>query len=116
MFDEIIDQLIREEQLGETWRIELAPTNARYSFSSKKSGKETWAKALAQKLITRDKEDYKFIGIFSEGESSEGPIVDGFVYHCTSAYLDKAPHMHRDKKKACKKNIKTGVPVEYFED
>ena len=116
MHDEIIDQLIREDKLGETWKIELAPNHARYSFSSKKSGKEQWAKAVAKKLVGKEKDDFKFIGIYSEGESTEGPIVDGYVYHCTEEYLDKVPHMHRDKKIACKKHLKTGNPVEYYED
>ena len=116
MFDELIDELIKEDKLGETWRIELAPNHARYSFSSQKSGKENWATALAKKLVAKEKDGFKFIGIFSEGESTEGPIVDGYVYHCTEEYLDKVPHMHRDKKNACKQHIKTGKVTEYLED
>jgi len=116
MFDNLFDELIREDKLGETWKVELAPNHARYSFSSKKSGNENWAKSIANKLVQKEKEDYKFIGIFSEGESSEGPIVDGYIFHCTQEYLSKAPHMHRDKKKAIKNHIKTGKVVEYFED
>ena len=116
MFDKIIDQLIREDKLGETWKIELAPNHARYSISSKKSGNEKWAKTLATQLVSKEKLDFKFIGIFSEGESTEGPIVDGYIFHCTKEYLESAPHMHRDKKKACKQHIKTGKIVEYLED
>lgn len=116
MFDNLFDELIREDKLGETWKVELAPNHARYSFSSKKSGNENWAKSVANKLIQKEIDDYKFIGVFSEGESSEGPIVDGYIFHCTNEYLSKAPHMHRDKKKACKTHIKTGKVVEYFED
>ena len=71
MFDNIFDELIREDKLGETWKVELAPNHARYSFSSQKSGNENWAKSIANKLVQKEKEDYKFIGIFSEGESSE---------------------------------------------
>ncbi len=71
---------------------------------------------MAKKLVAKEKDGFKFIGIFSEGESTEGPIVDGYVYHCTEEYLQKAPHMHRDKKKACKTHIKSGKPVEYYED
>lgn len=115
MFDNLFDELIREDKLGETWKVELAPNHARYSFSSKKSGNENWAKSIANKLVQKEKEDYKFIGIYSEGESSEGPIVDGYIFHCTQEYLSKAPHMHRDKKKAIKTHIKTGKVVEYFE-
>jgi hypothetical protein len=115
-FDTLIEQLITEDQLGETWRIELAPNRAKYSFSSNKSGNENWAKSLAAKLVNKEREDYKFIGIFSEGDSSEGPIVDGYVFHCTDEYLQKVPHMHRDKKKACKQHIKTGKIIEYLED
>jgi hypothetical protein len=116
MFDEIIDELIAEDKLGETWKLEMAPNHARYSFSSNKSGNENWAKVLATKLVKKEKEDFKFIGIFSEGESTEGPIVDGYVFHCTEEYLSKVPHMHRDKKKACKQHIKTGKVTEYLED
>ena len=106
MFDNIFDELIREDKLGETWKVELAPNHARYSFSSKKSGTENWAKSVANKLTQKEKDDYKFIGVFSEGESSEGPIVDGYIFHCTNEYLSKAPHMHRDKKKAAKHTLK----------
>jgi len=116
MFDNLFDELIREDKLGETWKVELAPNHARYSFSSKKSGNENWARSVANKLIQTERDDYKFIGVFSEGESSEGPIVDGYIFHCTTEYLSKAPHMHRDKKKACKAHIKTGKIIEYFED
>lgn len=116
MFDKIIDELIFEDKLGETWQLEMAPNHARYSYSSSKSGNENWAKNLANKLIQKEKEDFKFIGIFSEGETSEGPVVDGFVFHCTDEYLDKAPHMHRDKRKACKRHLKTGKVEEYLED
>ena len=116
MFDTIFDELIAEDKLGETWKLEMAPNHARYSFSSSKSGNEKWARKLAMKLLKTEKEDFKFIGIFSEGETNEGPIVDGYVFHCTEEYLDKAPHLHRDKKKACKQHIKTGKIIEYFED
>lgn len=116
MFDKIIDELLAEEKLGETWKLEMAPNHARYSFSSSKSGNENWAKKMAIKLVKKEIEDFKFIGIFSEGESTEGPIVDGYVYHCTEEYLDKVPHMHRDKRTACKQHIKTGKVVEYLED
>tara|TARA_B100000242_G_C43010238_1_gene469693 strand:- start:103 stop:453 length:351 start_codon:yes stop_codon:yes gene_type:complete len=116
MFDKILDELIAEDKLGETWRLEMAPVHARYSFSSSKSGNENWAKNTANKLTQKEKENFKFIGIFSEGESTEGPIVDGYVFHCTQDYLDKAPHMHRDKRKACKRHLKTGKVEEYLED
>ena len=116
MFDEIIDELIAEDKLGETWKLEMAPNHARYSFSSTKSGDERWAKLLGMNLVKKEKEDFKFIGAYSEGESTEGPIVVGYVFHCTQEYLDKVPHMHRDKRKACKQHIKTGKPVEYMED
>ena len=116
MFDKIIDELISEDKLGETWKLEMLPNHAKYSFSSSKSGNEMWAKRLAEKLIKTEKDDFKFIGIFSEGETSEGSIVDGYIFHCTQEYLDKAPHMHRDKKSACRKHIKTGKIVEYLED
>ncbi len=116
MFDKIIDELIYEDKLGETWKLEMAPNHARYSFSSSKSGNENWAKTMANKLVQKEKEDFKFIGIFSEGDTSEGPIVDGYIFHCTQEYLDKAPHMHRDKRKACKRHLKTGKVEEYLED
>ena len=32
MFDNLFDELIREDKLGETWKVELAPNHARYSF------------------------------------------------------------------------------------
>ena len=115
-FNCIIDELINEEKLGESWRLEMAPNHARFSFSSSKHGNENWAKKLAMKLLKTEKDDFKFIGIFSEGDTDEGPIVDGYIFHCTQEYLDKAPHMHRDKKKACKQHIKTGKIIEYFED
>lgn len=116
MFDQIFDELIKEDKLGETWKLELAPNHARYSFSSKKSGNENWAKSLANKISNKEKEDYKFIGIYSEGETTEGPIVDGYIFHCTDEYLSKVPHLHREKRKACKAHIKTGKVIEYFED
>ena len=116
MFDKIIDELISEDKLGETWKLEMAPNHARYSFSSSKSGNENWAKKLAINLTKKERDDFKFIGIFSEGDSTEGPIVDGYIFHCTQEYLDKVPHMHRDKKKACKHHIKTGKVTEYLED
>ena len=116
MFDQIIDELILEDKLGETWHIEMAPNHARYSYSSSKFGNENWAKSTANKLVQNEKDDFKFIGIFSEGETSEGPVVDGFVFHCTQEYLNKAPHMHRDKRKACKRHLKTGKVEEYLED
>ena len=116
MFDNLFDELIREDKLGETWKVELAPNHARYSFSSQKSGNENWAKKIANKLAQKEKNDYKFIGIFSEGDSSEGPIVDGYIFHCTEEYLSNAPHLHRDKKKAIKTHLKTKKVVEYFED
>lgn len=116
IFDRILDELILEDKLGETWRLEMAPNHARYSFSSSKSGNEKWAKQLAMKLLKNEKDDFKFIGIYSEGETDLGPIVDGYIFHCTPEYLDKAPHLHRDKKKACKQHIKTGKIIEYFED
>lgn len=116
MFDKLIDELISEDKLGETWHLEMAPNHARYSFSSKKHGNENWAKSLATKLTQKEKEDFKFIGIFSEGETDEGPIVDGYVFHCTEEYLSKAPHMHRDKRNACKRHLKTGKVEEYLED
>jgi len=83
MLDDIIDELISEDKLGEAWHIEMAPTHARYSFASSKFGKENWANGVANKLVQKEKEDFKFIGIFSEGETSEGPVVDGYVFHCT---------------------------------
>ena len=116
MFDKLLDELITEDKLGETWRIEMAPNHARYSFSSSKSGNENWARTVAIKLTQKEKDDFKFIGIFSEGDSSEGPIVDGYIFHCTEEYLNNAPHMHRDKKKACKRYLKTGKIEEYLED
>jgi hypothetical protein len=116
VFDKILDELIAEEKLGKTWHLEMAPNHARYSFSSNKSGDERWAKLLATKLVEKEKEDFKFIGAYSEGESSEGPIVVGHIFHCTKEYLDKAPHMHRDKRNACKQHIKTGKSAEYMED
>ena len=115
-FEKILDELIQEEKLGETWRLELAPNHSRYSYSSKKAGNENWAKSLASKLVKKEKEDFKFIGVYSEGETTEGPVVDGYIFHCTTEYLDKAPHLHRDKRNACKNNIKTGKVNEYFED
>ena len=60
--------------------------------------------------------EYDFIGIYSEGESTEGPIVDGYIYFCTPEYYSRSAFMHRDKKKACKQNMKTGKVIEYFED
>tara|TARA_E500000331_G_scaffold6894_1_gene6716 strand:- start:175 stop:525 length:351 start_codon:yes stop_codon:yes gene_type:complete len=116
VFDEIIDELISEDKLGEAWHLEMAPNHARYSFSSSKFGNEKWAMKLANKLVKKEKEDFKFIGIFSEGETSEGPVVDGYIFHCTDEYLKKAPHMHRDKRKACKRHLKTGKVEEYLED
>ena len=116
MFDDIIDELISEDKLGENWHLEMAPNHARYSFSSSKFGNENWARKLATKLIQNEKEDFKFIGIFSEGETSEGPVVDGYVFYCTQEYLSKAPHMHRDKRNACKRHLKTGKVEEYLED
>ena len=116
MFDKIIDELISEDKLGETWHLEMAPNHARYSYSSSKHGNENWAKKVANKLVQKEKEDFKFIGIFSEGETSEGPVVDGYIFHCTEEYLSKAPHMHRDKRKACKRHLKTGKAEEYLED
>ena len=116
MFDTILDELIAEDKLGETWKLEMAPNHAPYSFSSNKSGSERWARLLATKLVKKEKEEFKFIGAYSEGETSEGPVVDGYIFHCTQEYLDKAPHMHRDKKKACKRHIKTGKVEEYLED
>lgn len=116
MFDKIFDELILEDKLGETWRLELAPTHAKYSFSSSKSGDENWAKSMASKLVKKEKDDFKFIGIYSEGETEEGPIVDGYIFHSTEDYLRKTPYLHRDKKKAIKKHIKTGKVIEYFED
>lgn len=116
MFDVIFDELIKEDKLGETWRIELAPNHSRYSFSSKKSGNETWAKSLAMKLLKQDKDEYKFIGVFSEGETDDGPIVDGYIFHCTEEYFKNVPHLHRDKRKAIKQHLKTNKIIEYFED
>lgn len=116
MFDKLIDELIFEDKLGETWKLEMAPNHARFSFSSAKSGNEKWAKNMANKLIQKEKENFKFIGIYSEGDSSEGPIVDGYIFHCTEQYLDNVPHMHRDKRKACKRHLKTGKVEEYLED
>ena len=47
MFDTILDELIAEDKLGETWKLEMAPNHAPYSFSSNKSGNERWARLLA---------------------------------------------------------------------
>jgi len=116
MFDKLFDELILEDKLGETWKLELAPIHSRFSFSSKKSGNETWAKLLASKLYKKEKDNFKFIGIYSEGETEEGPIVDGYIFHCTDEYLKNTPYLHRDKKKAIKQHLKTGKVIEYFED
>ena len=44
MFDDILDELISEDKLGETWHIEMDTNNARYSYSSSKFGNENWEK------------------------------------------------------------------------
>ncbi len=66
MFDKLFDELIYEDKLGETWRLELAPNHSKYSISSRKSGSEKWAKSIARKLTEKEKEDFKLIGIYSE--------------------------------------------------
>ena len=53
---------------------------------------------------------------YSFNQIKDLPIVDGYIFHCTQEYIDKAPHMHQDKKKACKRHIKTGKVEEYLED
>lgn len=116
MFDKLFDELIYEDKLGETWRLELAPNHSKYSISSRKSGSEKWAKSIARKLTEKEKDDFKFIGIYSEGETNDGPIVDGYIFHCTDDYLKSTPHLHKDKRNAIKQHIKTGKVIEYFED
>ena len=91
-------------------------TGQRFKISYWEIGEVYTPDYFVKVIDEKEKEDFKFIGIFSEGESTEGPIVDGYVFHCTQEYLDKVPHMHRDKKKSCKQHIKTGKVVEYLED
>ena len=51
MFDKIIDELISEDKLGETWHLEMAPNHARYSYSSSKHGNENWAKNQSEYFL-----------------------------------------------------------------
>tara|TARA_A100001037_G_scaffold67550_1_gene59983 strand:+ start:22625 stop:22993 length:369 start_codon:yes stop_codon:yes gene_type:complete len=112
--NQLISELI-SESLGDTWKLELAATGKKFSYASKRDGNRSWADKMAKKLVKDSIEDYEFIGIFSEGESSEGPILTGVVYHCTEFYLKKSPYMYFEKKDACKIVFKTKKPTEYIE-
>jgi len=111
--NEIISELLAEG-LGLEWSIELAKPGEYHSYALKKTGNQRWAQKLAEKLV-KDKNDYEFIGIFTEGETDSGPILEGEVYHCTKAYLKKSPYMYFEKKDACKTFLKSGKPQEYIE-
>ena len=111
--NEIISELLLE-RLGEDWYIELAKPGAKHSYALKKGGNQRWAQKLAEKLV-KDKNDYEFIGIFTEGETDSGPILEGVVYHCTESYLKKSPYMYFEKKDACKRHLRSGKPEDYIE-
>lgn len=111
--NEIISELLMES-LGEEWYLELAKKGSPHSYASKKNGNQRWAAKLAEKLIAK-KDEYEFIGIFSEGETDSGPILEGVVYYCTEWYMKKSPYMYFEKKDACKGYLKRKKPVEYIE-
>jgi hypothetical protein len=102
------------ERMGEEWRLELAKSGNKVSYASKRHGSRNWAEKLAEKLL-KSSDEYEFIGIFSEGESTEGPILEGVVYHCTEFYLKKSPYMYFEKKDACRYTLRTKKPTEYVE-
>jgi hypothetical protein len=113
-----MDQLISElllENLGDEWKLELAKAGKKLSYASRRSGNISWAEKLAKKLVKESHDEYEFIGIFSEDDSSEGPILTGVVYHCTEFYLKKSPYMYFEKKDACRIVHKTKKPTEYIE-
>ena len=103
VINELVSELILEK-FGEAWYIELAKPGAKHSYALKKSGTERWAQKLAEKLV-KDENDYEFIGIYTEGVTEAGPILQGVVYHCTESYLKKSPYMYFEKKDACKTHL-----------
>ena len=109
----LVSELIFK-RMGEDWRLELAKSGNKFSYPSKKQGSRNWAERLAEKLL-KSADEYEFIGIFSEGESSEGPILEGVVYYCTEFYLKKSPYMYFEKKDACRHTFRTKKPTEYVE-
>ena len=111
--DALISELLTEK-FGEEWYLELAESGSKVSYASKKHGNQKWAERLAKKLLDR-KDEYEFIGIFSEGQTDEGPILEGMVYHCTDFYVKKSPYMYFEKKDACKSHLRSGKPEDYIE-
>lgn len=103
-----------KESLGELHQLEIAKVGKKLSYETKQSGNLVWSVKSAKKFL-KNKEDYEFIGSFTESPSSEGPILSGTIFHCTPWYLKNAPYMYYEKKDACKRNIKTQKPVEYIE-
>lgn len=117
MNNNIISKIVSElltEKLGESWKLELAKKGSKFSYASKRNGTQSWASSMAKKLLKKS-EDYEFIGIFSESDSSEGPILEGVVYFCTEYYIQKSPYMYFEKKDACKKTSRTNKPTYYIE-
>jgi hypothetical protein len=102
------------ESLGERYQLELAKSGDKLSYETRTSGNESWSIKISKKFMN-NKDDYEFIGSFTESPSSEGPILSGTIYHCTSWYLKNAPYMYFEKKEACKKNIKSKKPEDYIE-
>ena len=111
--NELVSELL-SEKFGEAWYIELAKPGAKHSYALKKSGNQRWAEKLAEKLV-KDENDYEFIGIYTEGVTESGPILEGVVYHCTESYLKKSPYMYFEKKDACKSHLRSGKPEDYIE-
>mgnify|MGYP002808306388 CR=1 FL=1 len=111
--DALIFELLTEK-FGEEWYLELAKKGAKFSYASKKHGNQKWAERLAEKLLDK-KDEYELIGIFSEGETASGPILEGVVYHCTEWYVKKSPYMYFEKKVACKDHLRSKKPEEYIE-
>ena len=111
--NELISELL-SEKFGEQWYLELAKVKSPHSQASKKNGNQRWAEGLAKKLLDK-RDEYEFIGIFSDGETEEGPILEGVVYHCTEFYVKKSPYMYFEKKQACRDHLRSGKPEEYIE-
>jgi len=110
---EVISELL-SESLGEEWYIELAKKGSPHSYASRKNGNQRWATKLAETLVTK-KDEYEFIGIYTEGETASGPILEGVVYYCTEWYVKKSPYMYFEKKDACKTYLKRNKPADYIE-
>ena len=111
--NELMSELLTEK-FGEQWYLELAKVKSPHSYASKKSGNRRWAEKLAEKLLDK-KDEYEFIGIFSDGETDAGPILEGVVYHCTEWYVKMSPYMYFEKKMACKGYLRSNKPEEYIE-